>query len=577
MVHNEKKNYDGNKNSNKVKHVPYHGREKRKSNHHLPPTLKQTFWHNHHMAKTKIKVRPHYRNGQYIAAYLRSHTPSTTLPQNPNGATQANLVGVAEETLNNSEKRTSLVDRNGKFFDLTVYPVVIRDADFSGYNFENLDVGEIEFINSNFTGAKFSNSRLAYINMKNCIFTGAKFEKSNLNFRSIQETSMAGTEFAETSISGTGLRNPYEEEQEYRNYVVKNSDFSDATFKNSTIDGLWFANSNLQGTKIEGTQITNMRTLQVQASGMILVKSSIDEVVMGETDLRGALIYNSTIKSNRVMDWEKINLENAIIKNSELEGVGFYVPSFSYVDENYYSTKLGKWWLDRRINKRNKRLAKKAKRHWKNTQVENSTFTNCKFASVRLADAKLTNSQFVDSTFFKTDMTNMDVRGNSFAGSSFFQVKGVGLQAENTNFSNVSFGKNNEKSDMRNSNFTNAVFDDAEIGNTNLRGSIWKGAKTDKMHVFKIDNSPLTVVENSSGEITTLNQTSYEHYSLYDAAKKIDATDKAFEFLVVSGSIDVRHNLTKQRIEKDFDPSINHVPVWQMQNLLEAAGKTAQN
>lgn len=519
------------------------------------------------MAKTKIKVRPHYRNGQYIASYLRSHTLSISPPSSPTVAGPGSLAGVAQDALNAPARRTSLVDRNGKFFDLTEPKVVIENADFSGYNFDGLNVNHMAFVNSNISGAKFTNCQMENLNLKNSNFTGAKFENCSLFFSSVVKTSMNQSEFIGTSLNGPYSSYDSESDEEIKHFI-RESDFSDATFKNSKISRFKFEKSDLQGMKLENSEVTDLTLWDTKAAGLIVNNSSLSEVIFEKVDLSGSLIQNSKITgSGDSFAWEEINMENAVIKDSEINNVKLRVEYWRYTNENYYTTKIDKWWKDRKIRKKNERIQKKEKNFCNNLQISGSTFNNCAFQRPRLANTKIENSKFINTRFMQTDMRNLNVSHNSFEGSKFSNVQGGGLQAEGTNFSGATFGSDSESCDLQNSNFSNAIFDDATIGNTNVRGSTWKGAKTNNMHVFKIDDAPLTVVESSSGEIDTLNRTSYEHYSLRDAAEKMGGTDKAFEFLVVSGAVDVRHNLTKQRIKSDFDPSMNHIPVWQMQNL----------
>lgn len=62
----------------------------------------------------------------------------------------------------------------------------------------------------------------------------------------------------------------------------------------------------------------------------------------------------------------------------------------------------------------------------------------------------------------------------------------------------------------------------------------------------------------------------YDRISFADAVKEVGASEKQFEFFVVSGALEVRDNVTCLRVEKDFDPEKHHVTRWHIAKLRES-------
>lgn len=506
----------------------------------------------------KIQVRPHYRNGRYINSYLRSRPPSNGGTAKAAGLPGA-LTGVALEPFDESGRRTQLVDRKGKVFSVDGI-TIIKDADFSGYNIDNINTTSLTFENCNLKGATFSNCRIQGFNATESDLSEAKFVKSAIDFRSVEKSNLSRASFTECQVDGG-----------YGSACEK-SDLSEVMFERSLVQGLELKESRFDGAIIRDCQVSGLSMMDTSATGLIVDRSKMSLDVF-DSDLSGALIKESQIKGHG--PWEDVRLRNAHIVDSTIEGVTLRVGVEDRVADSYYESIVTSAIKDFFLASRNRKNKRRHLGNLKGLTIENSALNSVEFQDSDLSKSTIRNSEFLSCTFLSTKMSGLNVEGSEFRSSRFIKVNARKLRASGSNFERAVMGSNDDRSDFSGSDFSEANFKLSVLGNSKVKGCKWTKANTSGMEIFDhIKGTPLSVAEGHSGDVASLKETSYEHYSLPQAAKKMGATDKAFEFLVVSGAVEVRHNLTKQKVSEDFDISMNHIPAWQMQNLpkVDAAG-----
>jgi uncharacterized protein YjbI with pentapeptide repeats len=322
----------------------------------------------------------------------------------------------------------------------------------------------------------------------------------------------------------------------------------------------------LRGSIIKNTKSENLFFKNSNASGVIFDGSKISGMRVEKTNMSGSLFRDSHIEGGK--PWTGSKFRNAEFKNSHISHVEFAAKRYQHFTDRYYREPLVRKKIFEGVAALRTRFARvKGRFNLKGVTLNGSVFSKSSFEDLSLSGMSISETTFDKCGFLFSSLSKANVAGSSFTESIFDGVNARGLRAKGSDFSGVFFGSNENACDFSNSDFSDSNFSGAQIGNSKVKGSNWKGAETQTLEVFRFNDNPLTTASGQSGDIPSLKKTSYEHYSLSDAAKKMGIADNAFEFLVLSKAIDVRHNLTKHRVEKDFDVSLNHIPVWQMQNL----------
>lgn len=187
---------------------------------------------------------------------------------------------------------------------------------------------------------------------------------------------------------------------------------------------------------------------------------------------------------------------------------------------------------------------------------------------------------------------NLEEKSLNFA----FNVPGANLRY--ANFHNVVFeeGLNFNNADLRGANLSGAKLNwnsmDGAIFstmcNTDLRGANLEGA--DLQAIARVEGTSFEGANITNTHLPknlrgahfsreqlkliypNLHKYVYDQVSFSDALKELDITEKQFEFLVVSGVVEVRSNDTKEKIVNNFDPDAHHVPKWEIETLKHVLG-----
>lgn len=513
------------------------------------PSKSRDLWHNNIMAK--IRVKSHYRNGKYVRGHQRSQPSNTTntTPQNFFSHTSS-LLGIASAS-------PSIVDRKGKVFNInnSISRTVIEGADFSGYSFDDIDFGKITFKNSNLKGVKFNKCKIN-LQAENSNISDAEFNQVHLRIESLENTSFSNTTFQESSIDAGVIHFSAGARHETgKQLPVQHCDFSESKIMNCHIGELGFNESKMQGMIFENVEGRGLIMNKSDGAGMIVQDTQLENLNVFKSDLSGSLFKNTHFKGNGYTS----ALINVKLRNATMDNVRFSSLTWKTTapSDNFYINLL---------------KAIRAKNQTKNLTIQNCIFRGSELSALDLRKSKILSSNFNKTSFSNVLISGLDLSGSSFTQGKFYKTQGQRLKANYTDFSGSTFGANEDGSNFSGSDFSNADFTDTVLNNSNFKKSKWDNANTSEMIIFPdLGHERISTVNEENGTVKTLKDTSYEHYSLHDAAKELGATEKAFEFLVVSGAVEVRHNLTKSKVKENFNTSLNHIPVWQMQNLKKLA------
>lgn len=125
-------------------------------------------------------------------------------------------------------------------------------------------------------------------------------------------------------------------------------------------------------------------------------------------------------------------------------------------------------------------------------------------------------------------------------------------------------------------NFKGAILKDANLESATLWGDLtdvdFTGANLTNARV-PLDLEGLDLTDSQVESFIYSNQHpeefKYRKFSFEEAIKELDISESEFEYLVISGVINVRDNVSNELIEEGFDPERHHVPSWVIRETKE--------
>lgn len=132
-----------------------------------------------------------------------------------------------------------------------------------------------------------------------------------------------------------------------------------------------------------------------------------------------------------------------------------------------------------------------------------------------------------------------------------------------------------EKASLRNVLFDRVTFFDVSLKGADLTGAVFRDCSKALDTRLDVRDSNITTQQvkdllKNSYSFHRINSTEfiYRQYSFNEVIEACGMTDKQFEFLVLSGAIEVREKGYGKIVEGGFDPGKHHVPQWAFQDLM---------
>lgn len=167
----------------------------------------------------------------------------------------------------------------------------------------------------------------------------------------------------------------------------------------------------------------------------------------------------------------------------------------------------------------------------------------------------------LSDTDFKA--SGADLRGADFSGSAFWTGSFRASIMTGANFQGVSTEDVDfSKADLRNANFKKANLAQSSFSRAYLTGASFDGAI-----IYDLRRANINL---SDEQMMSLDPLSFERCRVYDqitfdsAVEDLGIPEKQFEFLVLSGALEVRDNETCKPVTSDFDPGKHHVTRWDL-------------
>lgn len=248
---------------------------------------------------------------------------------------------------------------------------------------------------------------------------------------------------------------------------------------------------------------------------------------------------------------------------------------------------------------------------WENTKFSHCDFTggtirgmrstNTTFADCSFGDSKIEQTDLIDSVFLRANINDLqiaqsDLRDSKFEECEINELRLFGIQTRSDHRPHSS-PLHIKKSNIKDSTFNKVYMADSTIEDTNMDNVRFYDIKArhtrwQNVHLEDCRFSSCTYQENSFDGVKFLRpeifsteiedsvwkntslldlpedfnkrSLSYEEISFEDFVRETNLTKNQFEYLVLSGSIEARDNMTGKRIRSDFNPDNHHVPIWEL-------------
>lgn len=196
------------------------------------------------------------------------------------------------------------------------------------------------------------------------------------------------------------------------------------------------------------------------------------------------------------------------------------------------------------------------------TVLENVDLSNTDLSGVKLSKSKLVGCNLSKTNLSFALIADSFIKDCNFSRSNFDEAFIYGSIIQNCNFSDVkSMPPKMTRNEIVDSNLKGANFQGLFISHSKLTGNTW-GA----------NNIRTTSPEVNKGIPFVFDQCEFEQYGFHDAAKTLGLSDRQFEFVVVSGALEVRDGTNHDVVTKGFDPENQYIPVWTIHDHQQSLG-----
>lgn len=313
-------------------------------------------------------------------------------------------------------------------------------------------------------------------------------------------------------------------------------------FENCKFSSVLFHNVNLSGVEFVGCDFSTCEFENVDLSNVTFknCKFNKNNFFAVDSDKKKRVIWGN-------LTFEKCDFVSCRIQRTNIENSRFSNCSFerTHVD---------------------------SKSHFQNVFFEDSKFVACSFDGVRSVDSGFHRCSLENFTFFRV---GQDRGVHTLERLDFVDSSLIDCMFSESNFSKSNFsGSRLEECEFGRVDLLDANFSDTEADKTffylsnlnyaNLSSARWKKTLVRGGSLLGVNWKNVSFSCDFLNEIKKLE---YEQFTFSDTIKNCGISQKEFEFLVLSGAIEVRDNETLERVRSEFDPNKNHVPVWAFENL----------
>lgn len=180
-----------------------------------------------------------------------------------------------------------------------------------------------------------------------------------------------------------------------------------------------------------------------------------------------------------------------------------------------------------------------------------------------------------DKIVFPCNLRGANLEKINFQKTKFFEVILDGANLKNANLQYAEIVGSVREANLEGADLRDAHLREADLRGANLEGADLTGA---------ILNHDLTDVDITAEQFNSLMRSNdgtkyyrYKEFSFHDTIEELGITEQQFEFLVLSGVIQVRDNETGNLIKSGYDPDTHHVTPWCLKTAKKVLAEQSTN
>lgn len=377
----------------------------------------------------------------------------------------------------------------------------------------------------------------------------------------------------------------FNEKNVLRGCDLSGLDLRMADFSGMDLYDVDFSGCDLRFAKFEGSELNGVNLSGALIAGASLEGSLAYGLIGDELDLDGVNMAGASIRFDKkatkcvIKNLDKAqmpaHLESVDLSGEDLRSVEFrgtVMESCDMSDCNFAGS-----FLDSSKFK----FCRLANADFTGTKLMSSRWEGVTAPGIILRDADLSRSSFSYGSFSGADM-----RGATLGFSTLVEINFTGANFEGSTFGNprratiqkCDFSKANfSKADVRGVDFADRPtdvwpeevyhVDGSSTEGSDLTGVNWDGALTDGMVLGRVKNVQFYDSDGESvNEDDVWSEAVFDKYGFSEAVEAIGVSESQFEFLVLSGVIEVRDYTNHKKVTSGFDPKEDYVPAWAVQN-----------
>lgn len=356
---------------------------------------------------------------------------------------------------------------------------------------------------------------------------------------------------------------------------MSNLDLRGVDFGQTSLSDINFSGADLRGAIFTDSVIADVNFSGAQLEGAVFTRSQMVNVIADEVDLKNvnlehaSLSFDSDVKKPIIRNLEMCEMTRTFLSWVDLSGQDLRNLNVGLGGAKFHDVNFSECNME-------------------GANLSHAAFKNCDLSRCNLQDAhveyvlftgvtgvalKASGANF-NSSMFMGDCT---MSFSDFSGSKFAVREADGTSFEGCNFSNATM-RATWSPHFRLCNFADSNFSGCDLGESNFSISghtNYSGRKILTCFLSGIDWQNTNTKNIMLGEETVFKEKVYhytpecffEKYTLREACEKLNLSDKQFEFMVLSGALEVREEITNHIVRSGFDPDSHYVPVWAMQNF----------
>ena len=373
------------------------------------------------------------------------------------------------------------------------------------------------------SGYDLTGMNLEGADLRGCVFT----QDTIVNKTNFRKSDLQGVRFDKCKISNSSFDEAFLVRSEFTGSNIRNCSFRNSELDRVQTQRSTFIHSDLTGStweqaEISSTKFSNIIAQQMGAPGSSWFDVEMDEVYLEQCDFDD-------------VDFRRVTMKNVDMVSGTLHEARFITVKMDKCDLSGVQAGLFVC-EDSTI---------------KNTNLEDMELIDGGFMVSKIFRCSGTSTKF-NSTYFK----GTSIKESNFSKASFSKTEIDDSLFSGCNFTETSWdGVAMYHSTIENSDCSRSIWENASLPGSSLRNIIWKHA------VLSEPDFPYRPHSSQDAE--------YDRWSFHDLTSSSGLTNKQFEFLVLSGAIEVRDNDNLTVVRAGFDPKKHHIPDWSAQNFIE--------